>query len=66
VRVVLVYDGNDLDLENMQVIYDWAKENDFQVWIERIQGSGKGGVAFEISEGKVVKDDRQLPLQTGT
>ncbi len=65
VRVILVYDGNDIDSTGMQIIYDWAKEHDFQVWIERIQNSGKGGVAFEISEGKV-KDDHQLPLQTGT
>ena len=52
VRVILVYDGNDIDSNGMQIIYDWAKEHDFQVWIERIQNSGKGGVAFEISEGK--------------
>ena len=53
VRVVLVYDGNDIDQAGMEIVYDWAKANDFQVWVERIQNSGKGGVAFEISEGKV-------------
>lgn len=53
VRVILVHSGNDLDEENMGVVYEWAKANDFQVWIERIEkGKGKG-VAFEIVEGEV-------------
>ena len=52
VRTVLVYDGNDLDATGMQTVYDWAKEHDFQVWLERIDRRGRG-VAFEIVDGSV-------------
>ncbi len=48
-RVMLI-DGNGLDSETRQVIYDLATKHDFQVWEERTEESGKVGVYLEAGE----------------
>jgi len=50
-RVIRISDGSLLDDDNMAVIAEMAGEKDFQVWIEKVDSSGK--VGFYIEEGEV-------------
>lgn len=50
-RVIRVRDGSLLDHDAMQVLADLAEKKGFQVWIERVEGDGKG--AFIIEDGAV-------------
>lgn len=59
IRVIRITDGSLLDSSNMKVIEEMAEEHDFQVWIERVDESGKLGVF--IQEGEIVKDNQVLP-----
>lgn len=52
-RVIRITDGSLLDAENMATIEAMAKDADFQVWIERVDESGKAGVVIE--DGMVAK-----------
>ena len=52
-RVIRVRDGSLLDDDSMKIVEKMAKDNDFQIWIERVDGSGK--VGFVMEEG-MVKD----------
>ncbi|MBA7589586.1 hypothetical protein ES708_31672 [subsurface metagenome] len=54
-RVIRVTDGSLLDDNNMKVIKSMAKENDFQIWVEKITDSS--GIAFVIEEGEVKNGD---------
>ncbi len=53
-RVLRITDGSLLDEENMAVIEKMAKDNDFQIWIERVSGAGE--VGFLIEDGEI-KDE---------
>lgn len=46
-RVLRILDGSLLDTESMQIIADLAAENDYQVWVEVVDESGKVGVVIE-------------------
>jgi DNA repair exonuclease SbcCD ATPase subunit len=50
-RVVRVKNGSLLDSASLAVINKMAKDNDFDVWIEKVDESGKIGVYIE--DGKV-------------
>lgn len=50
-RVIRVTDGSLLDEENMKVIEELAIENDFQVWLEKVEESGK--IGFYIEDGEI-------------
>lgn len=50
-RIIRVMDGSLLDSENMKVIEEMAKDNDYQVWVEIVDESGKLG--FYIEDGQV-------------
>jgi ABC-type histidine transport system ATPase subunit len=52
VRVIRITDGSLLDSSNMALIAEMAAERDFQVWIERVDESGRVGVLIE--DGQVV------------
>lgn len=54
-RVIRIVDGSLLDEKNMKVIQEMADKNDFQIWVEVVDSSGKVGIV--ISEGKVVADN---------
>lgn len=47
IRVIRITDGSLLDSENMRLIEEMAGTHDFQVWIERVDESGKVGVTIE-------------------
>lgn len=49
-RVIRVEDGSLLDSESMEQIRDFAKQNDFHIWVERV---GTEGVSVVIEDGEV-------------
>lgn len=51
-RVIRVRDGSLLDEESMKMLEQMAVDNDYQVWIERVDSSGK--VGFVIEDGFLV------------
>jgi len=54
-RVALIKHGNDIDDDNMAKMAEWAAENDYQIWVERVASSKKGDAIY-IEEG-VIKND---------
>lgn len=54
IRVVLIRDGSLLDDDSLRLVAEAAKENDAQVWIERV-GAGQE-VQVVISDGGVIED----------
>ena len=50
-RVVLIKDGSLLDNDNMKLISEMAKDNDYQIWIERV--SDDSGVGVVIEDGQI-------------
>ena len=53
-KVILIRDGSLLDKDNMKVIEEMARDKDFQVWIERVDDSGKVGIYIEDGEIKKI------------
>ena len=51
IRVIRVTDGSLLDDDNMKVIKSMAKDNCFQIWIERV--NDLSGIAFVIEDGEI-------------
>lgn len=56
-RVIRITDGSLLDEKNMEVIKEMAEKNDFQIFLERVDSSGKVGVV--IRDGEVVADNSE-------
>lgn len=50
-RVIRVRDGSLLDENSMKLLSEMAADRDYQVWIERVDGSGK--VGFVLEDGHV-------------
>lgn len=57
IRVIRITDGSLLDSANMALIEEMATENDYQVWIERVDESGKVGITIE--DGSIVEADAE-------
>jgi hypothetical protein len=55
-RVIRIKDGSLLDDDSMAIITQMAGEREFQVWIERVDSSGKIGIVME--DGEVVADNQ--------
>lgn len=51
-RVIRVRDGSLLDDDSMKILSQMADKNDYQVWIERVDGSGKIGFVLEAGQIK--------------
>lgn len=60
-RVIRVRDGSLLDDESMKIVAEMADQNDFQVWIELVDGSGKVGFVLEAGEVKSVSEPEGEP-----
>lgn len=58
-RVMLVRDGSLLDDEGEKILADLAEQNDFQLWVEAVDTSGKVGIVLE--DGAVVSIDGEAP-----
>lgn len=56
IRVIRITDGSLLDSENMKVIEEMAKDKDFQIWIEKVDETGKVGIYIEEGEVKAVNE----------
>lgn len=52
IRVIRITDGSLLDSENLALIEEMAAAEGFQVWIERVDETGKVGVIIEDGEVK--------------
>lgn len=46
-RVIRIKEGSLLDTDNLALIAAMARERDYQVWIERVDTSGKVGIVIE-------------------
>lgn len=55
-KVIRITDGSLLDSENMKVIESMANENDYQIWMECVDESGRVGVYIE--DGQIGKDNQ--------
>lgn len=60
-RVIRIQEGSLLDADNLALIAEMARERDYQVWIERVDTSGKVGVVIE--DGQVVAVNVPEPAQ---
>lgn len=51
-KVIRVTNGSLLDTENLEIIKDMIKDKDYQLWLERVDESGKVGIVIEDGEIK--------------
>ena len=58
-RVVRI-NGNSLDSDSLRRVCEMAKANDYQVWIEKLDESGKIGIVIE--DGQVVAEGNNKTL----
>ena len=56
-RVIRIERGNDLDKDNLAIIEKMAKDNDFQIWIEKVDDTGT--IGFYIEDGELVGQARK-------
>jgi hypothetical protein len=49
-RIVRIMDGSLLDNSSMKTVKEMADTNDFQIWIEKVDESGKIGIYIEDGE----------------
>lgn len=54
VRVIRIQDGSLLDDDSMRAIAELAADNDYQVWVEKVDTSGKVGIVIEDGHVKTV------------
>lgn len=53
IRVIIIRDGNVLDMEGMQILNDMAEATNFQVFIELVK-EDKGDDEYYFSEGELI------------
>lgn len=56
-RVIRIRDGSLLDDDGIKMVADMAAEKDYQIWLERVDSSGKVGIVLE--DGSVVADNQE-------
>ena len=56
-KVIHIAAGSLLDSEGMNIIKEMAESGDYQVWIEKVDESGKVGIVFEDGEIVAVNED---------
>ena len=57
IRVIRVNDGSLLDSESMAEVERMAVERDMQVWVERVDETGKVGIVIE--DGEILSQDTE-------
>lgn len=55
-RVMVIKDGSLLDADSLKLLAGMAKEQDWQIWMERVDMSGKVGIVME--DGHVKKSEQ--------
>lgn len=56
IRVIRIKDGSLLDDDGLRVIQELAAGQDYQVWIERVDSSGKIGIVMEDGAVRAVNE----------
>ena len=56
-RVIRITDGSLLDEASMSIIKKYAKAEKYQIWVEKVDGSGT--VGFYIEEGEVKNEQTE-------
>ena len=51
-RVLRIRDGSLLDENSLRLAAEWAAKNDYQVWVERVDTTGKVGIVIEDGQVK--------------
>jgi len=51
-RVLRIKEGSNLDSEGLKILAEMAGEKDYQIWLEKVDESGKMGIVIE--EGEIV------------
>lgn len=46
-RIIRIRDGSLLDDDAMKALAEFAETNDFQIWLEKVDGSGEIGIVME-------------------
>lgn len=59
-KVIRVRDGSLLDQDAMQILAKMADDKDYQIWIERVDGSGK--VGFVLEDGHLKQESEPAGL----
>jgi energy-coupling factor transporter ATP-binding protein EcfA2 len=62
-KIVIIRDGSLLDQDNLKVIEEMAKDKDFQVWVEKVDDSGKVGIYIEDGEIKQINDVKKTNVK---
>lgn len=57
-RVIRVRDGSLLDEDSMKLVAAMAQDKDYQVWIERVDSSGK--IGFVIEDGHIKGQEQEV------
>jgi recombinational DNA repair ATPase RecF len=64
IRVLRIKDGSLLGPKNMAILRKMVKDNDFQLWIERVESKeqydASGGIGIFIDEGEMVEEDGSI------
>lgn len=60
-RVMRIKDGSLLDSKSMAIVEELAKGEEFQLWMEVVDESGKVGIYLEDGEIKAVNDESEVP-----
>jgi hypothetical protein len=60
-RVLRIKEGSFLDEDGMKLIAEMAAEHDYQVWVERVDSSGKTGIVLEDGHVKAPMPAPDLP-----
>ena len=56
-RILRIQNGGEFTAERLRTVYDWAVENDYQIWIERPADEPSGqGIYIEAGEIKENRD----------
>ena len=56
-KVIHIAAGSLLDSEGMNIIKEMAESGDYQVWVEKVDESGKVGIVFEDGEIVAVNEE---------
>lgn len=57
-RVLRIQDGSLLDDKSMKLLQDMAETQDFQIWVERVDLSGKVGIVMEDGAVRVTEAEK--------
>lgn len=60
-RVIRIKDGSLLDDDGLRMIAELASDNDYQVWIERVDSTGKIGI---VMEDGAIRVDNDAPAES--